>query len=109
MSNAYSRSLRKLLFHASHKLNLPQGTLAEGTYCWVTGPTFETAAEGSFLRISGGDVVGASTVPEVIAAREEGMEVLAMSLVTNMVLMPEMMERSVRAEVQAELVSKNEV
>jgi purine-nucleoside phosphorylase len=96
MSNAYSRPLRKLLFHALHKLNLPQSTLAEGTYCWVTGPTFETAAEGSFLQMSGGDVVGASTVPEVIVAREEGMEVLAMSLVTNMVLMPETMERSVQ-------------
>jgi purine-nucleoside phosphorylase len=82
--------------------------LAEGTYCWVTGPTFESAAEGKFLQMSGGDVVGASTVPEVIVAREEGMEVLVMSLLTNMVLMPEMMDRGVRAEVQAELVSKYE-
>lgn len=81
----YSRTLRKHLFHSANALKLSPDTLAEGTYCWVTGPTFETATEGKFLQSCGGDVVGASTVPEVLAARQEGMEVLALSLVTNMV------------------------
>lgn len=104
LSNAYSRTLRKCVFHAMHKLGFPASTLAEGTYCWVTGPTFETAAEGRFLHMAGGDVVGASTVPEVVVAREEGMEVLALSLVTNMVIMPDHVRRSVREEVEVELV-----
>jgi purine-nucleoside phosphorylase len=104
LSNAYSRSLRKLVFLAAHKLDLPVDALAEGTYCWVTGPTFETAAEGAFLQRSGGDLVGASTVPEVVVAREEGMEVLALSLVTNMVVMPESARTGVKAEVERELV-----
>ncbi|PVF98242.1 inosine guanosine and xanthosine phosphorylase family protein [Serendipita vermifera] len=103
LSNAYSRSLRKLVFFAASKLGLPKDTLAEGTYCWVTGPTFETAAEGAFLQRSGGDLVGASTVPEVVVAREEGMEVLALSLVTNMVVMPETAGTGVRADVLREL------
>lgn len=98
----YSRTLRRLLFQGSHALQLPANSLAEGTYCWVTGPTFETAAEGRFLRSAGGDLVGASTVPEVFAARREGMEVLALSLVTNMVTMVH--DSRVREEVQAELV-----
>jgi purine-nucleoside phosphorylase len=99
----YSRLLRRLLFRGAHALHLPAGTLAEGTYCWVTGPTYETAAEGAFLRSAEGDVVGASTVPEVFAARRQGMEVLALSLVTNMVTMCH--DGGVKAEVQAELVS----
>lgn len=99
----YSRALRRLLFEGAHALHLPADTLAEGTYCWVTGPTFETAAEGIFLRNAGGDVVGASTVPEVFAARQQGMEVLALSLVTNMVTMPR--NSGVKEEVQEELVS----
>ncbi|KAG8801874.1 hypothetical protein FRC17_006535, partial [Serendipita sp. 399] len=102
LSNAYSRQLRKLVFHAAAKLKLSFDALAEGVYCWVTGPTFETAAEGNFLRLAGGDVVGASTVPEVMVAREEGMQVLAMSLVTNMVVMSSG-DQKVRAEVEREL------
>jgi purine-nucleoside phosphorylase len=84
-------------------LRLPADTLAEGTYCWVAGPTYETVAEGAFLRSAGGDVVGASTVPEVFAARQQGMEVLVLSLVTNMVTMCQ--NNGVKEEVQAELVS----
>jgi purine-nucleoside phosphorylase len=75
---------------------------AEGTYAWVSGPTYETAAEGRFLRAAGADVVGMSTIPEVVASREEGMEVLVLSLVTNEVAIPEMI-RSVKAEVEAEV------
>lgn len=104
LSNAYSRSLRKLAFKAyltnpelSSKL-----TLAEGTYAWVTGPTYESSAEGRFLSTAGADVVGASTVPEVLIAREEGMEVLVLSLVTNSVVMAQ--TESIRTEVEAQIM-----
>jgi purine-nucleoside phosphorylase len=104
LSNAYSLTLRKIAFKAyltnpelSSKL-----TLAEGTYAWVTGPTYESSVEGRFLSMAGADVVGASTVPEVLIAREEGMEVLVLSLVTNSVVMAQ--RGSIRAEVEAQLV-----
>jgi len=104
LHNAYSLVLRKLAFKAyltnpelSSKL-----TLAEGTYAWVTGPTYESSAEGRFLSTAGADVVGASTVPEVLVAREEGMEVLVLSLVTNSVVMAQ--KESIRVEVEAQLV-----
>jgi purine nucleoside phosphorylase len=102
MSNAYSRPLRKLVFEASVKLQLPSDSLAEGTYAWVSGPTYETPAEGRFLRNAGADVVGMSTIPEVIVAREEGLEVIVLSLVTNFVVIPDGY-RSVREEVEAEV------
>ncbi|MCA9178817.1 MAG: purine-nucleoside phosphorylase [Planctomycetales bacterium] len=54
-----------------------------GVYVAVTGPTYETRAEYRLFRRIGGDVVGMSTVPEVIAAAQCGMQVLALSLVTN--------------------------
>jgi purine-nucleoside phosphorylase len=74
----------------------------EGTYAWVSGPTYETAAEGRFLRRAGADVVGMNSAPEVVAAREEGLRVLVLSLVTNTVVIPEQ-ERSIKAEVEAEV------
>ncbi|MEX0817944.1 MAG: purine-nucleoside phosphorylase, partial [Pirellulaceae bacterium] len=55
----------------------------QGVYVGVTGPNYETRAEYRFLRRIGGDVVGMSTVPEVVAAAEAGMRVLALSAVTN--------------------------
>ncbi|KAJ4469796.1 nucleoside phosphorylase domain-containing protein [Lentinula lateritia] len=101
LSDAYSRLLRKLVFRAAHDLSIKRDALAEGTYAWVSGPTYETPAEGRFLRAAGADVVGMSTVPEVLAAREEGMNVLVLSLVTNAVVIP-MDYRSVRDEFEAE-------
>jgi purine-nucleoside phosphorylase len=56
----------------------------KGVYAGVTGPTFETRAEYKFLHIAGGDVVGMSTVQEVIAARHMGLDVFAMSVVTDL-------------------------
>ncbi|KAJ3876066.1 nucleoside phosphorylase domain-containing protein [Lentinula edodes] len=101
LSDAYSRLLRKLVFRAAHDLSIKRDALAEGTYAWVSGPTYETPAEGRFLRAAGADVVGMSTVPEVLAAREEGMNVLVLSLVTNAVVIPTDY-RSVRDEFEAE-------
>lgn len=102
LSSAYSRPLRLAAFRAAHALQLERSVLAEGTYAWVSGPTYETPAEGRFLRAAGADVVGMSTVPEVVAARDEGLNVLVLSLVTNKVVIPDEY-RSVREEVDAEL------
>lgn len=105
LSDAYSPSLRRLVFVSAHRLSLPRSALAEGTYAWVSGPTYETPAEGRLLRNAGADVVGMSTVPEVVVAREEGMNVVVMSLVTNFVVIPDRY-RSIREEVEAELLGK---
>ena len=59
-------------------------TLTEGVYAGLTGPHFETPAEIRMLRTLGADLVGMSTVLEAIAARAEGVEVFALSLVTNL-------------------------
>ena len=102
LSNAYSPSLRRLAFLAAHHLQLEDSALAEGTYAWVSGPTYETPAEGRLLRMAGADVVGMSTIPEVLAAREERLNVMVLSLVTNFVVIPETY-RNIRDEVKAEV------
>ncbi|EJD01870.1 inosine guanosine and [Fomitiporia mediterranea MF3/22] len=108
LSDAYSPHLRRLAFLASHTLGLGSDALVEGTYAWVSGPTYETPAEGRMLRAAGADVVGMSTIPEVVVAREEGMNVMVLSLVTNMVVIPDQY-RSIKAEVEAELAGKEVV
>jgi purine-nucleoside phosphorylase len=60
------------------------GTLDEGVYVQFPGPHYETPAEINMVRVIGGDLVGMSTTLEAIAAREAGMEVLGISLVTNL-------------------------
>jgi purine-nucleoside phosphorylase len=81
MSAAYSAGLRKLAREeaARQKIAMP-----EGVYLAVLGPSFETPAEIRAFRTLGADLVGMSTVHEVIVARHMGMEVLGISLVTNM-------------------------
>ncbi|KAF3925099.1 hypothetical protein AA313_de0209506 [Arthrobotrys entomopaga] len=85
LSDAYDLELRKFVHIAYKKLQLsiPTRRLHEGVYAFVSGPSFETRAECRMLRTMGADVVGMSTVPEIIVARHAGMRVLAMSLVTN--------------------------
>lgn len=81
MSQAYSPELRNLARRAGEELGIG---LHEGVYAWFSGPSFETPAEIAMARLLGADAVGMSTVPEVIAARHCGLEVLALSCVTNM-------------------------
>ena len=81
MFNCYDKELVKL----AEKVALEQRLLVKkGVYVSVTGPNLETAAEYRFLRIIGADVVGMSTVPEVIAARHQKTKVLAFSIITDM-------------------------
>lgn len=81
----------------------PHIPIHEGTYAYVSGPTYETPAEGRLLRAQGCDVVGMSTVPEVLAAREEGVEVVVLSLVTNKVVVGAKEDGWVRGEVVDEV------
>ncbi len=81
MSNAYSPRLRELAVAEAARLG---HELKSGVYLAVLGPSFETPAEIRAFRTLGADLVGMSTVHEVIVARHMGMEVLGISLVTNM-------------------------
>ena len=81
MSTAYSPALRSLAIEEAAKQGF---TLTEGVYLAVLGPSFETPAEIRAFRTLGADLVGMSTVHEVIVARHMGIEVLGLSLVTNM-------------------------
>lgn len=81
MTEAYSARLRAGARDAAAELGIP---LEEGIYAAVLGPSYETPAEIRFLRTIGADLVGMSTVPETIAANHMGLEVLAISCVTNM-------------------------
>jgi purine-nucleoside phosphorylase len=81
MTEAYSARYRALAREAAHQLKIQ---LDEGVYAALTGPSYETPAEIRYLRAIGADLVGMSTVPEVIVANYLGMRVLAISCVTNM-------------------------
>jgi purine-nucleoside phosphorylase len=84
MSEAYSRQLRGIAQEAAAALPDFPGGLAEGVYAAFPGPSYETPAEVRLAEILGADLVGMSTVPEVIAANYLGMRVLGISCVTNM-------------------------
>jgi purine-nucleoside phosphorylase len=81
MSDAYSRAYRNIAKRVATELCIP---ITEGVYAAMLGPSYETPAEIRYLRAIGADVVGMSTVPEVIVANHMGMKVLGISCVTNM-------------------------
>jgi len=83
MSESYSKKLRALAQEVSEGQR-GGGNLQEGVYAAFAGPTYETPAEVRMAERMGADLVGMSTVPEVIAAGYLGMEVLGVSMVTNM-------------------------
>jgi purine-nucleoside phosphorylase len=81
MTDAYDPRLRHRLKQAADAAGV---ALDEGVYLWFSGPSFETAAEIRMARLLGADLVGMSTVPEVILARRFGLRVAAISVVTNL-------------------------
>lgn len=81
MTDAHDAALRARLVAAARAENVP---LAEGVYCWFSGPSFETPAEIRAARTLGADAVGMSTVPEIILARFLGLRCAAISVITNM-------------------------
>ena len=80
MNKPYAPRLRKLAVDCGANLGI---FLHRGIYIAVTGPAYETVAECRFFRNAGADAVGMSTVPEVIVARHCGMEVLGISVITD--------------------------
>lgn len=81
MCHCYDRELLALAEQCALDLKIP---MQKGVYVAVAGPNLETAAEYRFLRGIGADVVGMSTVPEVIAARQQGTRVAGFSIITDM-------------------------
>ncbi len=81
MSKPYDAELLRLAQETADELGI---RVRQGVYFGNTGPTYETPAEVKMARMLGGDVVGMSTVPEVIVARHSDMRVLGISCVSNM-------------------------
>jgi purine-nucleoside phosphorylase len=81
MTEAYSKRLRALAHEAAEEDGV---SLSEGVYLAVSGPSYETPAEIRAFRVLGADLVGMSTVPEVIVARHMGIKILGISCVTNL-------------------------
>ena len=96
MSDAYNPALVALADHIAAGMGI---TLQHGCYVGGTGPTFETVAEYRYFKAIGGDAVGMSTTPEVIAARHMGVPVFGVSVITNVGLAG---EKSTHEEVQRE-------
>jgi purine-nucleoside phosphorylase len=103
MSQPYDEKLRELARRVAQEQGI---TLREGVYVAISGPNLETRAEYRMLREVGADVVGMSTVPEVIVAVHSGMRVLGISIITDAAvpetLKPTTLEEIVRAANAAE-------
>jgi len=81
MTQAYFKPYREIALRAARRLGK---AVYQGVYAGLLGPSYETPAEIRYLRTIGADLVGMSTIPEVIVARHMGLKVLAISCVTNM-------------------------
>ncbi|MFN7625166.1 MAG: purine-nucleoside phosphorylase, partial [Acidobacteriota bacterium] len=80
MTEVYSREYRQLAQEVAREISLQ---LQSGVYMALQGPNYETPAEIRMMRMLGADAVGMSTVPEAIVARQMGMKILGLSLITN--------------------------
>jgi len=81
MSEPYSRKFLKMAQNIADRLHI---SLHRGVYVATTGPTYETPHEYNYMQSIGGDAVGMSTVPEVIVARQMGIPVFAISVITDL-------------------------
>jgi purine-nucleoside phosphorylase len=94
MSEPYDRGLQRVAMEEALELGI---RLNRGVYVAVTGPNLETRAEYRMLRLLGADVVGMSTVPEVIVARHMAMRVLGLSIITDQCLPDALEEADIEA------------
>jgi purine-nucleoside phosphorylase len=101
MSEAYDKELTEKAISVAKKLGIPVYT---GVYLGITGPTFETPAELKMMRNFGADLVGMSTVPEVIVANHAGIKVLGLSAVTDKAVPEEL--KPVTAEEVIEIANR---
>jgi len=92
MSQPYDRKMIELAKSIAQENNI---RVAQGTYAGLTGPTLETPAEYSYVRIIGADTVGMSTVPEVIVARHMSIPCFAISIITDLGVAGKIQETSV--------------
>jgi purine-nucleoside phosphorylase len=82
MSSVYDKELIGVGLLCGYKSKI---RIKEGILTALSGPTYETPAEYRFLKLIGSDAVGMSTIPEVIVAKQMGMRIFSMSIVTNMI------------------------
>jgi purine-nucleoside phosphorylase len=82
MSSVYDKDLIGVGILCGHRNRI---RIKEGVLTALSGPTYETPAEYRFLKLIGSDAVGMSTIPEVIVAKQMGMRIFSMSVVTNMI------------------------
>lgn len=80
-SNAHSEYLKDVAISTAEEMGQK---LFEGVYCWTSGPNFETPMEVSVMRKIGGGCFGMSTVPEILAAGQIGMDCVVLTMVTNL-------------------------
>lgn len=96
MSEPYSHAIIAKAHEIAKRLKIK---VSQGTYVGLTGPTLETPAEYKYVRVIGGDAVGMSTVPEVIAARHMGLPCFAISIITDLGV-PGKIEKTTHEDVQ---------
>lgn len=104
MSAPYDKDLMQLAEATARKAGFP---LARGVYVGMLGPTYETRAEYRMCRSLGGDAVGMSTVPEVVAAQHAGLRVLGLSTITN-ACSPDQLGETTHDEVTAAAATASE-
>jgi purine-nucleoside phosphorylase len=85
-SNVFDADMQRLVMKSAKQCQMDEFLRTNGTYCFVSGPMYESKAECRFLRSIGGDCVGMSTVPEIVAAHHAGIKVICLSLITNKVV-----------------------